>query len=85
MNRMNIQKNMMKLLQPSKLEEVLRDTLIDLNEKGLTSDIQNKILSCHFTILLSAQNKSISFLKYTEMIGALVDEVKQYYGEIPEG
>lgn len=85
MNRMNVQKNMMKLFKPDKLADLLRDTLLDLDDKGLTGDMVNKVLACHFTILLAAQNKSISFLKYTEMIGLLVDECLQYYGEIPEG
>ena len=72
MNKFNIQKNMMTLMKPDKLDAALQDTLIDLQEHGLTSDLKQKIVSLHFTIILSYQNKNITFRKYCDLVNALM-------------
>lgn len=72
MNRLNIQKNMMKLMKPAELVKALDDTVLDLQKNGLTSQVKEKIIVVHFTAILSYQNKNLTFREYCDIVNGLM-------------
>ena len=67
MNRMNTHKQILKLMNFDKLSVAVSETCMQLDNERISSDLINKVISLNFTIVLAAQNKSISFAEYSEL------------------